>query len=207
MATYYLNLPLKDEDVTKLKIGDDVYLSGPAYTCRSMLHKYVLDEGHPLPVDPDQYNVLIHTGPIIIKKEGKWEILSFMPTSSIRFERWGAKAIKDWKLKMILGKTTMGEESTVMMKKTKCVHITPQSVSPNIWIDCIEVEDVDYFYELGTIEATWHLKLNQLGPFVVDIDCEGNNLFDELYKEKIDKVKAAYEMLDIPKDFKYTKLY
>jgi fumarate hydratase subunit beta len=207
MATYYLNLPLKDEDVTKLMIGDDVYLSGPAYTCRSMLHKYVLDEGHPLPVDTDRYNVLIHTGPIIVKKKGKWEILSFMPTSSIRFERWGAKTIKDWKLKMILGKTTMGEESTAMMKKTKCVHITPQSVSPNHWIDCIEVEDVDYFHELGTIEATWHLKLNQLGPFVVDIDCKGNNLFDELYKEKIDKVKKAYELLDIPKDFKYTKLY
>jgi fumarate hydratase subunit beta len=207
MATYYLDLPLKDEDVTKLVIGDAVYLSGPAYTCRSMLHKYVLDEGHPLPVDPDRYNVLIHTGPIIIKKNGKWEILSFMPTSSIRFERWSAKAIKEWKLKMILGKTTMGEESTAMMKETKCVHITPQSVSPNSWIDCIEIEAVDYFSELGTIEATWQLKLNQMGPFVVDVDCKGNNLFDELYKEKIDKVKAAYEMLDIPKDFKYTKLY
>jgi tartrate/fumarate subfamily iron-sulfur-dependent hydro-lyase beta chain len=207
MAIYHLSLPLKDHDVTQLTIGDEVYLSGPAYTCRSMLHKYVLDEAHPLPVDPNRYNVLIHTGPIMAKKGDRWEILSFMPTSSIRFERWGAKAIKDWKLKMILGKTTMGEESTTMMRETKCVHVTPQSVSPNNWIDCIEVENVDYFNELGTIEATWQLKLHELGPFIVDIDCQGNNLFDELSKKRIEKIKKAYELLDIPQDFKYTKLY
>ena len=34
--------------------------------------------------------------------------------------------------------------------------------------------------EGGSIEAPWHFKLNELGPFVVDMDCEGNNLFDEI---------------------------
>lgn len=207
MATYYLDLPLKDDDVTKLKIGDSVYLTGPCYTCRSMLHKYVIDEGHDLPVDPEKYNVLIHNGPIIKKVDGKWEILSIMPTSSIRFEKWGARAIEEWKLKLIVGKTTMREESTEMMKKMKCVHVTPQAVSPNLWIDSIEVEDVKLYDELGAIEATWLFKLDKLGPFVVDIDCEGNNLFDELYKEKEDNVLKAYKMLGIPSDLKYTKLY
>lgn len=207
MATYELNLPLKDEDIENLKIGDTVYLSGPAYTCRSMLHKYVLEEGHELPVDMQKYNVLIHTGPIMKQIDGKWEVLSFMPTSSIRFEKWGAQSIKDWKLKLILGKTTMGNETTEMMKKLKCVHITPQSVSPNTWIDSIEVEGVKYFDELGSIEATWLLNLNRLGPFVVDIDCEGNNLFDVLYERKASLVKEAYAMIGIPEDLKYTKLY
>ena len=60
MATYDLNLPLCDKDIENLRIGDTVYLSGPAYTCRSMLHKYVLEEGHELPVDPFVHAHLKH---------------------------------------------------------------------------------------------------------------------------------------------------
>ncbi|MCD7995493.1 MAG: fumarate hydratase C-terminal domain-containing protein [Clostridia bacterium] len=207
MATYELNLPLCDKDIENLRIGDTVYLNGPAYTCRSMLHKYVFDEGHELPVNPEKYNALIHTGPIMKQADGKWKVLSFMPTSSIRFEKWGARSVKEWKLKLILGKTTMGEDTMSMMKKMKCVHITPQSVSTNTWIDCIDVDGVHYYDELGSIEATWLFHLSHLGPFVVDIDCEGNNLFDELYKQKAERVKEAYSMIGIPEDMKFTKLY
>ena len=101
----------------------------------------------------------------------------------------------------------MGADTTEMMKKLKCVHITPQSVSTNTWIDQIEVDGVHYYDELGSIEATWLFNLSHLGPFVVDIDCQGNNLFDELYKQKMDRVKDAYNMIGIPEDLKYTKLY
>ena len=45
MAEYHLTSPLKDEDVMKLKLGDTVYLSGNAFTCRSRLQKYIFDEG------------------------------------------------------------------------------------------------------------------------------------------------------------------
>ena len=50
MATYYLKTPLSEEDVTQLKLGDVVYITGDAFTCRSRLHRWVLDENHPLPV-------------------------------------------------------------------------------------------------------------------------------------------------------------
>ena len=48
MATYYLQAPLKEEDVTQLKLGDLVYISGMAFTCRSRLHRYIFDEGNGL---------------------------------------------------------------------------------------------------------------------------------------------------------------
>ena len=109
MAEYYLNAPLCDEDVTKLKVGDTVYISGECFTCRSRLQKYIFDEGHTLPFSTDSRNVLIHNGPIVVKENGKWRLVSFMPTSSIRFEKWGAKSVENWNLKMIVGKTTMGK--------------------------------------------------------------------------------------------------
>lgn len=207
MAEYHLSAPLTDEDVTKLKIGDTVYISGECFTCRSRLQKYIFDEKNILPFDTKDRNILIHNGPIVIKEDGKWKLVSFMPTSSIRFEKWGAKSVSEWGLKMIVGKTTMGEETARMMKEKKCVHVSPRSVSPNLWIDSIEVEDVYLFDELGSIEAAWFFKLNDLGPFIVDIDCDGNNFFDKLDGEIAKRKQNALKELGIDETFEFTKLY
>ena len=207
MAEYHLTGPLSDEDVKKLKLGDTVYISGEAFTCRSRLQKYIFDENNTLPFPTDKRNILIHNGPIVIKENGKWKLVSFMPTSSIRFEKWGAKSVDKWNLKMIVGKTTMGASTMAMMKEKKCVHVSPRSVSPNLWIDSIEVENVYLYDELGRIEAAWFFKLHDLGPFIVDIDCEGNNYFDKLDVDISDKKEKALEKLGIDSDFEFTKLY
>lgn len=207
MAEYHLTSPLTDEDVTKLKLGDTVYISGECFTCRSRLQKYIFDENNVLPFDTKDRNVLIHNGPIVVKEDGKWRLVSFMPTSSIRFEKWGAKSVSQWGLKMIVGKTTMGEKTAKMMKEKKCVHVSPRSVSPNLWIDSIEVQDVYLYDELGRIEAAWFFKLNDLGPFIVDIDCEGNNYFDKLDKDIADRKDKALKKLGIDDSFEFTKLY
>lgn len=206
MATYHLQTPLSEQDVTKLRVGDVVYLSGKAFTCRSRLHRWVFDEGNPLPAEARKRDVLIHVGPIILREDDGWRLVSFMPTSSIRFEKWGARSVDDWGLRLIVGKTTMGPETTEMMVKNKCVHVSPHSVSPNLWVGSIHVEGVDLFDELGSIEATWYMDLNDLGPFVVDIDTLGNNLYAARQAE-VDKNRAkALRELGI-EDFKYTKLY
>ena len=207
MSEYHLTSPLTEENVRKLKIGDTVYISGPAFTCRSRLQKYIFDEGNTLPFNTDSRNVLIHNGPIVIKENGSWRLVSFMPTSSIRFEKWGAKSVEQWKLKMIVGKTTMGKKTAEMMKKCGCVHVSPRSVSPNLWIDSIKVQDVHLFDELGSIEAAWFFDVNELGPFIVDIDCEGNNFFDDLDEKIAERKNEALKNLGIDEDYEFTKLY
>ncbi|NMA93284.1 MAG: L(+)-tartrate dehydratase subunit beta [Clostridiales bacterium] len=207
MAIYELTAPFNPEDIKKLRIGDLVYVSGKAFTCRSRLHRWVFDEGHESPAAAAERDLLIHVGPIVLRENGNFELVSFMPTSSIRFEKWGARSVDAWDLHMIIGKTTMGGRTMEMMKKKNCVHVSPRGVSPNLWVNSIKISDVELFDELGTIEATWHMELDRLGPFVVDIDTEGNNLFehiDEIVSEN--KIKAM-ELLGIPDDFEYTKLY
>ena len=135
------------------------------------------------------------------------KIMSFMPTSSIRFEKWGAKSVSEWKLRMIIGKTTMGKDTAEMMKAKKCVHVSPRSVSPNLWIDSIRVDDVYLFDELGSIEAAWFFHVNELGPFMVDIDADGNNYFDRLDDEIATRKEQALQKLGIAPDYKFTKLY
>lgn len=207
MAEYHLTAPLTDADVEQLNIGDIVYISGEVFTCRSRLQKYVFDEHNTLPFGTADRNVLIHNGPIVVKENGKWRLVSFMPTSSIRFEKWGAKSVENWGLKMIIGKTTMGEQTAQMMKEKKCVHVSPRSVSPNLWIDSIEVQDVHLYDELGRIEAAWFFKLNKLGPFIVDIDTQGRNLFDQLDRQIAENKDKALRELGIDPDYQFTKLY
>ena len=207
MAEYHLTAPLTDRDVEQLRIGDTVYISGEAFTCRSRLQKYIFDEGNTLPFSTENRNVLIHNGPIVIREDGKWKLVSFMPTSSIRFEKWGAQSVEQWNLKMIVGKTTMGESTARMMKEKKCVHVSPRSVSPNLWIDSIEVQDVYLYDELGRIEAAWFFKMDDLGPFIVDIDTHGNNFFDRLDQTIAENKDRALRELGIDPDFQFTKLY
>lgn len=207
MAEFHLTAPLTDKDVEQLTVGDVVYISGECFTCRSRLQKYVFDENHELDFSLENRNVLIHNGPIIVKEKGKWRLVSFMPTSSIRFEKWGAKSVDKWDLKMIVGKTTMGEKTMQMMKEKKCVHVSPQSVSPNLWIDSIEVQDVHLYDELGRIEACWFFKLKDIGPFIVDIDTKGNNYFDKLDKIIEKRKIEALKSIGVDPDFEYTKLY
>lgn len=76
-----------------------------------------------------------------------------------------------------------------------------------MWVDSIEIEDGYLFDELGTIEAAWHMQVDKLGPFVVEIACQGNNLYDNLDGKIAENRKRAYQTLAIPEDFQYTKLY
>ena len=207
MAEFHLKAPLTEADVAQLTVGDTVYISGKIFTCRSRLQKYIFDEGHTLPFTTDDRNILIHNGPIVVKEDGKWRLVSFMPTSSIRFEKWGARSVDKWGLRMIVGKTTMGAETAAMMKEKKCVHVSPQSVSPNLWVDSITVEDVHLYDELGRIEAAWFFDVRELGPFIVDIDTKGNSLFDTMDEDIQKRKNEALKKLGIDPDYQFTKLY
>jgi len=207
MKEYKLTSPVHDDEIRRLKVGDMVFISGKAFTCRSKLQRAVFDEGMVLPEELLQYDMLIHTGPIILREKEKYKLVSFMPTSSIRFEKWGARSVKEWGLKIIVGKTTMGPQTANAMREEGCVHLSPRSVSPNLWVSSIRVDGVYLYEEMGSIEAPWKLFLDELGPFVVDIDANGNRLFENLNRQVHSRLNHAYKDLRIPDDFTYTKLY
>ncbi len=51
------------------------------------------------------------------------------------------------------------------------------------------------------------MKCIDFGPFLVDIDTNGDNYYDKMDKVVEENRKKAFEYLNIPEDFKYTKLY
>ena len=207
MSHFHLEVPLRDDDIKRLRIGDIVYFSGEAWTCRSLLQRYVFDERHTLPFSTKERNLLIHVGPVVIKEGDEWKLISFVPTSSIRFEKWGARSVREFGLKAIVGKTTMRESTQLAMKEDVCIHATPLGVTPNLYLEQIKIKDVFWYDELGSIEAAWILELQNLGPFLVDIDSEGRNHFDELDVTIDNNRRKAYQDLNIPENYEYTRLY
>ena len=173
MAVYELQTPFDSAEIAKLRVGDLVYVSGKAFTCRSRLHRRVFDENHPSPKAAVERDLLIHVGPIVLRHPDSYELVSFMPTSSIRFEKWGARAVDEWGLRMIIGKTTMGEETMAMMQKKKCVHVSPQCVSPNFWVQNINITDV----ELSQVDETRPIYIKQHGAFfaLLELNVKGNH--------------------------------
>ena len=204
---YHLKAPLSEADVRKLNIGDTIYLSGEVFTGRSRIHRYIFDEEHILPEIAKSRGAMVHVGPIMVRGEEGWELVSFMPTSSLRFEKWGADSVEKWGLRIIVGKTTMGKDTLDAMEKYGCVHVSPQCVSPNLWHDSIRIQGVELFEELGSIEACWLLELDELGPFIVDMDSHGRNYFDELDVHVAKQRDAVLQSMGVPEDFTPTKLY
>ncbi len=103
MEKHVMTMPLQEEELRKLKIGDVVYLTGHIFTSRDMGHlrlRSLAAEGKPLPKDFTGA-AIFHAGPVCLKNEdGSWRLNVIGPTTSIRMEphadfvgQLGAKAI------------------------------------------------------------------------------------------------------------------
>ncbi len=72
-----LTMPLKEEDMRSLKIGDVVYLTGHIFTARDMGHlkiRELLGKGEPLPKDFSGA-AIFHAGPVCLKNDdGSWRL-------------------------------------------------------------------------------------------------------------------------------------
>jgi len=205
MAEKYLKIPLTEEDVRKLEIGDVVYLDGPVYTGRSLFHIRAVDQNIIPPLDFREMNVLMHIGPVMEKRDNSWKPISTAPTSSIRFEKYGPDIVKKLGIRAIIGKTTMGIGTMEMMKNFGAVHLTVVGIMGNLLANQVKkVLGVYFLEELGRTEATWVMELEKGGPFIVDIDAKGKNLFHQINREVESRFEKFYEKFGIPRGFKYT---
>jgi len=192
-------------DVRGLEVGEVVFLEGPIYTGRSLFHIRAVDQDILPPVDPEKMNVLVHAGPMMEKVDDGWRPISMTLTASIRFDKYGPAIIRKLGIRAIVGKTTMGHETMETMRDYGAVHLTAVGIMTNILPAQVrKVPGVYFMEELGATEATWMMEFEKAGPFIVDIDAKGNNLFHQLHRDVEKKFKTFYERFGIPKGFRYT---
>jgi len=205
MGGKYLKIPLTEEDVRGLEIGEVAFLDGPVYTGKSLFHIRAIDQNIIPPLDFMRMNVLMHIGPVMEKVADSWRLVSMAPTSSIRFEKYGATIIEKLRIRAIIGKTTMGDGTMEMMKKFGSVHLTVVGIMGNLLANQVKkVLGVHLLEEVGRTEATWVMELEKGGPFIVDIDTKGNNLFHQVNQGVESKFEKFYERFGILKGFQFT---
>lgn len=204
MITKRLTIPLSEREVRQLNIGDVVYLDGLIYTCRSLFQIRAVEQNILPPIDFKKLNVMLHMGGVMKKVENEWTAVSLLCTSSYRFEKLGVPIINKLGIRAIIGKSTMGVKTMRAMKEAGCVHLSWGALIGNILARNVKrVVDVYNLDELGTLEATWVLEVENFGPFIVDIDTNGHNLFHQVNAQVNQKLEAAYEKYHI-KDYSYT---
>ena len=188
-----LTTPISAEDLQDIHIGDIVYLNGHITTCRDVAHRRVVEEGRAIPVDV-RNEAILHAGPIIRPLEnGKYEMVSVGPTTSMRMEKFEYEFVKTTGVRVIVGKGGMREETARACREFGAIHcVFPAG---NAVVAATEVEEIERaeWLDLGMPETLWNCRVKEFGPLIVSIDSEGRNYFEEKkveYNKKKDAVFA-----------------
>ncbi|MBR2721102.1 MAG: fumarate hydratase C-terminal domain-containing protein [Lentisphaeria bacterium] len=202
-----IKLPMSEADVKSLKLGEMITVSGLLFTGRSRFHIRAAENNVFPPIDYEKINCFFHVGPVMKQEEGEWQVVSCEPTSSIRFERYGADVVKKFGLRTLIGKTTMGPATAEALKEVGGVYLSKIGLSGNALRDQVKkVHEVHFLEELGKTECTWVYEVDHFGPFFVAMDSEGRNYFQELAEEADSKMPEIEKSLGIPEDYTFTEV-
>lgn len=203
----HLQLPLSEEQARSLNAGDMVTVSGKLFTGRSRFHIRAIEDDIQPPLDFAAINCFFHVGPVMRQKDDGWEVVSIEPTSSIRFERYGADVVRKFKLRTLIGKTTMGIKTAKALQEVGGVYLTKIGICGNqLGPQVKNIEAVYFLDELGKTEATWVFEVEKFGPFFVGIDSHGNNYFEELSAGIEGRMPEINRQLGIPESYSFTEV-
>ncbi len=198
MSEIDLTIPLKDNIVRSLKLGDVVRLTGTIYTARDEAHLHALDAlrtGNELPVNFTD-SVVYHCGPIMKKIESNtWEVVAAGPTTSSRMNTLEPEFIEKFGIKAIIGKGGMSQATVDAMKKYGCVYLAFTGGAAILAANGIKKVSGVHWYELGMPEALWILEAESFGPVIVAIDANGNSIYNKVdtdVKNNISEIRKRF---------------
>ena len=173
-----LTMPLSEDQVRALKVGDVLLLSGMMHMGRDVLHHHLMTHDSPVNLNG---GVIYHCGPVALKKGGKWSMNAAGPTTSIREEPYKGEIIRKFKVRAVIGKGGMGTKTLTALKDVGAVYLSAIGGAAQYYSKCIEeVEGVD-FLEFGVPEAMWHVRVKDF-PVIVTMDAHGNSLHADVEK-------------------------
>lgn len=199
MAVYKFKTPISEEEIRKLRVNDVLYVSGTMFTARDQAHKRALEyfkQGKPLPLRLEGLAVF-HCGPIVKKKEDRWTIVAAGPTTSTRMEIFEDEFIKNFRVRVIIGKGGMGKRTTEAMAKYGAVYGAFTGGAAILAAKAIKsVKNVEWL-DLGMPEAMWILEVEEFGPLAIAIDSHGNNLFEDVKRKVEENKQKIYQKLGL----------
>lgn len=181
-----LHTPINSAGLEGISVGDIVYLTGHIVTCRDVAHRRVVALGQELPYSLAG-KAIFHAGPIVEPTPAGYNMVAIGPTTSMRMERFEAEFIAATGVKVVVGKGGMGAKTAAACREYKALHCVFPGGCAVLGATAVEaIEGVEWL-DLGMPEAFWIMHVKELGPLIVSIDPQGNNLFETnkaLYAER-----------------------
>ncbi|MBC8174438.1 MAG: fumarate hydratase C-terminal domain-containing protein [Candidatus Marinimicrobia bacterium] len=189
-----LQLPVTEQDIRKLKMGDEVSLTGIMVTGRDAAHAWMIEENPDEIRDLLKGTVIYHCGPVVKKEDDEWIFVAAGPTTSIREEPYQGDVLKTYGLRGVIGKGGMGEKTLAALKDHGAVYLHAVGGAATLLAkSVVKVHDVIKLEEFGVPEAMWVLEVKDF-PVVVTMDSHGNSLHTKI-KEKSNEM--ANELMGI----------
>ena len=199
MCAKNVKTPISERDIRDLKVGDIIHLSGIVITARDKAHMRMLRflaEGKRLPLNL-KGSALYHCGPLVRKEEGRWIVVAAGPTTSMRMDTFEGEIIKNFGVRLVIGKGGMGEKTEEAMKKFGAAYAVFTGGAAVLAARSVKrVRDVKWL-DLGMPEALWVFEVENFGPLTIAIDAYGDNLFERVRRRAEEKKRGIYRKLNL----------
>ncbi|MGL4393170.1 MAG: Fe-S-containing hydro-lyase [Fusobacteriaceae bacterium] len=169
-----ITTPLTDEQISDLKIGDSVLITGIIYTARDAAHARLiklLNAGEKIPFDLNG-QIIYYVGPTPAK-EGK-VIGSAGPTTSYRMDSYTPKLL-DLGLKGMIGKGERNLEVKNSIKKNKAIYFGAVGGAAALISKSIKSSEIIAYEDLGA-EAIRKIYVEDF-PAIIINDIYGGDLY------------------------------
>lgn len=171
-----LKLPVSEEEVRKLKVGDEVSLNGIMVLGRDNAHAWMYEEKPNEIRNLLKGTVIYHCGPVVKKVDDEWIFVAAGPTTSIREEPYQGDVLKEYDLRAVIGKGGMGDKTLVALKEHGAVYLHAIGGTAALLAKAVvKVHDVLKLEEFGIPEAMWVIEVKDF-PTVVTMDSHGQSL-------------------------------
>lgn len=184
-----LTLPISDEAIRELKVGETVLLSGVMMTGRDAVHKWMNDRFIAKKVEPSEDDlavyeaikpildggIIYHCGPIVSGVEsGDYKFVAAGPTTSIREEPYQADVMKLFNLKGVIGKGGMGPKTLQGCQDVPAVYFHAIGGAASLIAQSVQKVLGVHKLDFGVPEAMWVIDVKDF-PVVVTMDSHGNS--------------------------------
>lgn len=199
MAHHTLNMPITEEQVRELKIGDTVTLEKTLFGIRDATLIHMFDRGRKTKLDLDGQAV-IHTAPNVHKVPVSNEApVGYKPfcigtTTSMRMERFTHALMEREGVRIIIGKGGMGPETLSAFKKFGGAYLAivgGAAALETTWIERIVDIDMDDLHP----ESLWQFSIRNFGPLLVGMDSHGGSLFADIQKDVASRRDAVMKSI------------
>lgn len=169
-----LLLPLKKEDIIKLKAGEEICLSGVLYTARDIAHQRLYNtlKNRKNPPISLKGQTIYYVGPTPARP--KKVIGSSGPTTSTRMDEFTPLLLKAG-VRGMIGKGIRSKEVVEAIKKYKAVYFLAVGGAGALLSTHIKECWPVAYYDLGP-EAVYKLTVKDF-PVIVGIDSKGNDIY------------------------------